>query len=155
MKYIILDINISPEEILERKSYLKSTYNVDFKINICNKSTLIFETNKDFYNNIIFLVGHCYLINRFLKNNKQLRNKIIIIDSCYINTINEIEKFRVLKVYVSKNFEKQNFRIDDTGWRFGITESEIGMFESKIENIMTRIRRVYIRFSDVRGIINE
>ena len=89
MLYIVFDF-CKEKELKSRKEYLKSAFNVDFKYYRLNGSTFVYETKCSYYDNIIFLVGHNLLINMFLKLNKIIRNKYIIIDSCYINNISAI-----------------------------------------------------------------
>ena len=151
MLYIVFDF-CKEKELKSRKEYLKSAFNVDFKYYRLNGSTFVYETKCSYYDNIIFLVGHNLLINMFLKLNKIIRNKYIIIDSCYINNISEIEKFKVKKVFLSKNLNKEDVRFDDTGWNFGITKPEILLYDSRDEkDLIKRIKDIYYMYYDIRG----
>lgn len=151
MLYIIFD-SCKEKEIQSRKEYLKSTFGVDFKYYKINSYTFAYETICSYYDNLFFLVGHNFFINEFLRSHKNIRNKYIIIDSCNINNISEIEKFRVKKIFLSKNLNEADPRFDDTGWDFGITISEILLYENRNnKDLLKRIKDIYYRYYNVRS----
>lgn len=151
MRYIVLDTNISNKELLARLNYLQEVYNVSFKYLRLSNGLVSYYTDSTFHKKLVFLVGHMGSINSYIKKDKKLRNKIVVIDSCYLDKIASIELLKPKKVFLSKNLKASNERIDDTGFNFGITKSEIEMYTKRNEEVFPRIKNVYLCYNDIRG----
>lgn len=151
MTYVICDKTITHKEILARLSYLQESYDVLFDYYTDLNGFVVFHTSPTFHKKLVFLVGHMGFIDLYIKKDKKLRNNIVVIDSCYIDKISSIELLKPKKVFLSKNLKASNERIDDTGFNFGITKSEIEMYTRRNEEVFPRIKNVYLCYNDIRG----
>lgn len=100
---------------------------------------------------IFFITGHNDKVEFFLCNNK-IKEKNIVINSCFIERITRIYKKKInnkkIKIYSSKITDKTLVYLypgERYGFKFPITDSELNFYNDKNNHIMSKIKNSFKR----------
>lgn len=135
------------QELKYRLEYLEEIFKMKFMFEIKKDDFLIYHSFPIRNSNIFFIIGHCHEIKKFLENNK-IKEKNVVINSCYPNSISKISKIKSKKIYFSKTEETgKNYLFNGSEYnlQFDITNSELDLLNSKKNRVIEKIRDSYVK----------
>ena len=143
MRYIILNKNITKEEIISRKLFIERVTNLYF-IPYMIEGGMELRSIPSSINDSLMIVGHNLSVNNYIKNNI-IKEKNIIIISCKFDIEKSFKKNK--NIYVSYNDKGITDYYDgtDRNLHFYISKEELklinssGTFMEKVEKIFRRI----------------
>ena len=144
MRYVILNKDISKEEIKSRKKYIENVTNLYFISNKIDEG-VEFNSIPSLSIDCLFIIGHNKHVHNYLNNNIVPEKNIVIV-SCYFS----IDKKRLKrnKVYVSYDENGKTDFFDGIDWNlsFNVSKEELkiinssGSFMERVEKYFRRVK---------------
>ena len=145
MRYLVLNFEITDEEILARKKYIEKIFKVYFLIKKHDKFIEYVSFPNNFLD-IIMIIGHNYIIYDYLKTHMPNENKVILV-TCPCEILSKVD-YGDRTVYIAKsNDNNQTELYDGMEWNinFKITDSELTFYNINNSDIDERINSAFER----------
>ena len=146
MTYIVCKENVTRREINERIKYIYDVFHIYILVDTknSNENVVFLKSVPCTGLDLFFIVGHTGATNRYLKEHyKKIRERNILIISCYIKFFLSANFLKNKKVYVPINDGKiKTYSGECYGFDFEITFEELRLYRNRklgLEKLLSKI----------------
>lgn len=145
MTYIITK-DCNNDEINGRIKYIYDTFKIYVMRAYAKDDSIILKSVPKNSLDICLLYGHCNITDKFVqKNYKKIKEKNIIIISCYTKNFKSISKLNTVKknVFLPKENIVKVFEKETYGFEFNITDEERMMYLNRNLNLEEMLNKIF------------
>lgn len=145
--------DINQTEIDNRINYINSVFHDFVRVGKETDTYVTLKSLLDDSSSILYIVGHNIAVYEYIESNKKnIKEKTIIIVSCFAFNIKRVSNLLDKDIYISKNINgiTINYAPEEYGLGFEISDSEICLYNIKDKNIYDKIKECFIEITNYK-----